>query len=107
MPAADGVDGFDVLLSYTYAEELTDVTFSVSLTDYVLTTTPTTETYTLSLHDALPISTDLTPPDATEGQAFSDVVVFHFSDADPDGAAADYVATVEIGRAHVCTPVTQ
>src|SRR2546427_382135 len=31
-----------------------------------------------------------TPPVATEGQAFSNVTVFHFTDADPNGTASDY-----------------
>src|SRR5205823_1504213 len=38
-----------------------------------------------------------TPPVATEGIAFSNVVVFHFSDADPAGTASDYTAVVTRG----------
>ena len=40
-----------------------------------------------------------TPPLATEGAAVSNAVVFHFSDADPNGTASDYVATVNTGDA--------
>src|SRR5262249_61200714 len=61
-----------------------------------------TQTPTLSLHDALPIcstAANLTPPVATEGVAFSNVVVFHFSDADSAGTASDYTATVNTGDA--------
>jgi hypothetical protein len=50
----------------------------------------------------LPLSSspsDLTPPTATEGAAFGPVTVFHFTDADPNGQASDYVATVQTGDA--------
>jgi hypothetical protein len=39
----------------------------------------------------------LTPPVATEGQPLNGVVLFHFTDADPNGTASDYVATVTWG----------
>jgi hypothetical protein len=42
---------------------------------------------------------DLTPPTATEGAAFGPVTVFHFSDANPNASASDYVATVQTGDA--------
>src|SRR5262249_32499880 len=42
---------------------------------------------------------DLTPPTATEGAAFGPVTVFHFTDADPNATASDYVATVQTGDA--------
>jgi hypothetical protein len=50
----------------------------------------------------LPLSSspgDLAPPAATEGAAFGPVTVFHFTDADPNGKASDYVATVQTGDA--------
>jgi hypothetical protein len=39
----------------------------------------------------------LTPLAPTEGQALSSVMLFHFSDADPNGTASDYKATVTWG----------
>src|SRR5207249_1881 len=70
--------GFDVVLSYTYAEELSNPTFSVSVTDHASTASASTTTSRLA---AAPISAgSLTPPVATEGAAFSNVVVFHFTD---------------------------
>src|SRR5581483_7690185 len=89
--------GFDVHLSYTYAEELTGVAFSVSVTDHNATTSQST---TISVADAAlsSMAADLTPPAATEGAAFNQVV-FHFTDADPAGTVSDYVATVHTGDA--------
>ena len=45
----------------------------------------------------------LTPPVATEGQAFSNVPVFHFSDADPNGTVSDYTAVVTLGDGNTVT----
>ena len=57
--------------------------------------TATTEIYTLSLHDALPISTIPDPCD----EQLSDCAV----DVDENGvvAVADLLEIIEIGRAHV------
>jgi hypothetical protein len=41
----------------------------------------------------------LTPPVAVEGQAFSDVTVFHFTDPNPYSVATDFTATVKTGDA--------
>src|SRR5207244_7474876 len=54
---------------------------------------------TLSVADAGLAAGAFTPPVATEGAAFSNVVVFHFTDADPAGTADDYTATVVTGDA--------
>src|SRR5206468_2238077 len=89
--------GFDVLLSYTYAEELSNPTFSVSVTEEAPSATASTSTF--SVADAALTAGSLTPPVATEGAAFGTVVVFHFTDADPAGTASDYVATVQTGDA--------
>jgi hypothetical protein len=45
----------------------------------------------------------LTPPAATEGVAFSNAVLFHFTDADPNGAAAQYTATIGWGDGTLST----
>src|SRR5205823_411943 len=89
--------GFDVRLSYTYVEELSNATFSVSVVDNTATASQSTSTF--SVADAALTAGALTPPVATEGAAFSNVTVFHFTDADPAGTVSDYVATVETGDA--------
>src|SRR5205807_2009684 len=70
--------GFDVRLSYTYAEEMTGATFSVSVPDHAATASASTSTF--SVADAALTAGSLTPPTATEGAAFSNVTVFHFTD---------------------------
>ena len=91
--------GFDVRLSYTYAEELTNATFSVAVVDHFATTTQSIGSFSVADAALTSIPANLTPPIATEGTAFSNVVVFHFTDADPSGTATDYVATVKTGDA--------
>jgi hypothetical protein len=94
--------GFDVQLSYTYVEELSNKTFSVSVSDAGGATT-SASTGTLSVADAGLTAGALTPPVATEGQAFSNLTVFHFSDADPNGAAGDYTAVLTLGDGNSVT----
>jgi PKD repeat protein len=45
----------------------------------------------------------LTPPSVAEGQAFSNVPVFHFTDGDPAGAAKDFTAVVTLGDGNSVT----
>src|SRR5437660_6219453 len=87
--------GFDVQLSYTYGEELTNQTFSVSVTDHASTASASTSTFGVA--DAALTAGSFTPPVATEGAPFSNTVVFHFTDADPAGTASDYTAVVTLG----------
>src|SRR5207245_2531486 len=54
-------------------------------------------TGTFSVADAPLTAGAITPPVAVEGQAFSNVAAFYFTDADPAGAASDYTATVTWG----------
>src|SRR4029077_5056969 len=72
-------------------------TFSVSVTDHNATASANTNTF--SVADAALTAGSLTPPGATEGAAFSNTVIFHFTDADPAGTVSDYVATVQTGDA--------
>src|SRR5262249_31198545 len=90
-------DGFDVQLSYTYLEELTNQTFSVSVTDHNASTSASSSSF--SVADAKLTAGPLTPPVAIEGAPFNNTLVFHFTDADPNGTASDYVATVHTGDA--------
>ena len=66
---ANSTGGFDVQLSYTYAEELSGATFAVSVADVGGAMT-SQSTNTFSVADAPLSSTlnDLTPPVATEGR---------------------------------------
>jgi hypothetical protein len=95
---ANSGGGFDVQLSYTYAEELSGKTFSVRVTSNVNNNQTFATTTTFGVADAALTAGALTPPpSATEGQAFSNLVVFHFTDADPAGTASDYTAIVKPG----------
>ena len=51
--------------------------------------------------DAVLTAGAVTAPTATEGAAFTDRVLFHFTDADPNGAAGDYTATITWGDGHI------
>ena len=90
---------FDVRVTHTYLEEVTGQAFSVSVTDHNATTARSLDTFSVADAALASNPSNLTPPAATEGVAFSNVVVFHFTDADPSGTATDYVATVNTGNA--------
>jgi subtilisin-like proprotein convertase family protein len=85
-------NGFDVLGSHTYAEELTGQTFTVSVTDNKASATASNAAFNVA--DAPLTAGALTPPVATEGKAFGPVALFHFTDTDPFGVAGDYTATI-------------
>jgi N-acetylneuraminic acid mutarotase len=93
--------GFDVQLSYTYAEELSNQTFSVQVYDNgdgrttsdPSDATTSASTSTFSVADAALTQNSFTAPVATAGAPFSGTV-FNFSDADPNGTASDYTAVV-------------
>ncbi|MDB4872465.1 MAG: hypothetical protein JWL97_3469, partial [Gemmatimonadales bacterium] len=89
--------GFDVQLSHTYAEELSNVTFGVSVTDHNATVHPSPATFSVTDAALSSAPANLTPPSATEGVPTGSVVLFHFTDADPNGALGDYAATVNWG----------
>jgi sugar lactone lactonase YvrE len=105
---ADADGGFDVQLSYTYAEAFRNHIFSVQVSDAGGASTGE-GTGTFSVGDAPLTAGALTPPDASsadsgpngpcafgEGQAFSGTV-FRFTDANPLAAAGDYTAVVNLG----------
>src|SRR5262249_4682941 len=52
---------------------------------------------TLTVADAALSAGPLTPPSATAGVSTGDVVLFHFTDANPGATAADYTAVVSWG----------
>src|SRR5205807_1930678 len=59
--------GFDVLLSYTYAEELIGATFSASVTDHNATTSASTSTFSVTDADVSAAGSNFS---AITGQAF-------------------------------------
>jgi hypothetical protein len=103
----DGNGGFDVQLSYTYLEELTNAAFSVTVADHsgdsVSAALPANTAGALSVADAPLIAGALTPPTAYEIVPFSNVTVFHFADADPNASASDYTAVVTLGDGNTVT----
>jgi hypothetical protein len=102
---SDLSQGFDVQLSYTYAEDLTNATFGVQVYDIGDgrnaadpsdgTTGPLMIPF--SVGDAPLTAGVLTPPVAAAGQAFSNVAVLHFTDANPGAPVSDYTAQVGLG----------
>jgi hypothetical protein len=93
--------GFDVQLSYTYAEELTNQTFGVTVTDNVQTASASVNNF--SVADAQLTPGNLTPPTALEGIGFGATPVFHFTDANPLATASDFSANVTLGDGNTVT----
>src|SRR5207249_1950877 len=83
-------------------EEFTNQTFSVTVQD-TPGTTASASTSTFNVADAPLTAGAFTPPSATEGAAFSNVVLFHFTDADPSGVVGDYTATITWGDGSTST----
>ena len=92
---ADGGGGFDVRLSYTYAEELTGATFGVSVTDHVATTTQSTTTF--SVAEGVLSFTNGTAFSTVEGNDSGPQTVANFSDTGLEPATA-YVAVIHWGN---------
>jgi hypothetical protein len=80
--------------SHIFAEE-GNYTLTVTVTHEMEPTLTQMANY--SVADAPLTAGTLTPPAAATDQAISNAVLFHFSDADPNGTASDYVATVTWG----------
>src|SRR5438132_85745 len=68
---------------------------SVVVTDHSAQASASTSTF--SVADAPLTAGALTPPTPTEGAAVSNAVLFHFTDADPNGTASDYTAVITWG----------
>jgi CSLREA domain-containing protein len=86
--------------AHTYAED-GNHPISITVTDNGGQTTSITGTATVA--DAALTAGALTPPATTEGAAFSNATVFHFTDTDPGAAVGDYTATVSLGDGNVVT----
>jgi hypothetical protein len=96
--AVAGTNGtYYVLGSHTYLGEGNAIRITVTITDAGGATTTVNPTATVA--DAALTAGAVTPPAATEGIATGPTTVFHFTDADPNGTAGDYVAMVQTGDA--------
>src|SRR5262249_46012044 len=76
--------------------ELSGATFAVSVQDVGGATTGAS-TSGFGVADAPLTAGALTPPAAIEGAALTNVVLSHFSDANPGGTAGDFSATITWG----------
>src|SRR5205807_1681691 len=86
---------------HTYLEELTVQPFSVTVSDIGgAFTGPVAGSITVT--DAALSGSLSVPTTAVEGRPFSGVV-FHFTDADPNGTASDYSAVVVLGDGNTVT----
>ena len=99
---ADPNGGFDVQLSYTYREELSNATFGVAVTDQGGQTTGG-GTSNFSVADAALHGGALTPPTAVEGVAFTNSTVYRFTDDNTLATASDYSAVVTLGDGNTVT----
>jgi hypothetical protein len=96
--------GYDVQLSYTYGEELSGRTFSVSVSAVNgEATSATTASFTVA--DAA-LTASAATFNATVNSAVSGVTVATFTDADPAGNASDYSASVNWGDGDTSSSVS-
>jgi hypothetical protein len=86
---------FQVVGSHIYAEE-GNYHLSVSITAADSSTTRTSGALA-TVADAALSAGQLTPPRATAGVSTGNVVLFHFTDANPNATVADYTAVVNWG----------
>jgi uncharacterized repeat protein (TIGR01451 family) len=91
--------GFDVLGSHTYAQIVLNGTFAVEVDGGSGAGSASGESSLQVLYPDQPLTAgDLFIPSvSTEGDSISDQVLFHFSDADADSEASDFLADVSWG----------
>jgi hypothetical protein len=99
---ADPSGGFDVYGSHTYTSIVgwpTPATFSVTVNDAGGSSTSASDANFRVLYADQPLTAGAlnVPSVTTEGQSISNQVLFHFSDADSDAQASDYLASVSWG----------
>ncbi len=74
----------------------------MQVTDQGGATTGASDT-SFSVADAPLTAGALTPPAATQDVAFSNVLLFHFTDADPNATAGEYTAVITWGDGNTST----
>ena len=87
--------GYDVYGSHLYRDSLVNAAFSVSVIDLVETAELGVSDF--SVAEGVLTAGALTPPSATAGVPLHNVLLFHFSDANPHATPSDYVATIAWG----------
>ncbi|HEY2838686.1 MAG TPA: hypothetical protein VGJ26_06045, partial [Pirellulales bacterium] len=95
-----GAGVYTVNGSHTYSG-FGSYTISVSYSEVNGATTISNSTAIVA--DALLTAVSLTPPAATAFQTFTNVTVFHFSDANPAASASDFTALVRLDDGHTGT----
>ncbi len=91
---ANGDGTFSVLGSHTYAEEAQGLTFSVQVQDGGPGGAITGSNASVNVADAPLSLASFTPPKAAVGVPTGNLVLATFRDADPQGTAGDYAATI-------------
>jgi SdrD B-like domain/Bacterial Ig-like domain (group 3)/Domain of unknown function DUF11 len=93
--------GFDVLGWHTYTQIVNPGTFRVQVSDAGGASTSASDNTFQVLYPDPPLTAGAlyVPSVTTEGQSISNQVLFHFTDADPDAQASDYLAVVSWGDA--------
>lgn len=86
---------FTVSGTHTYAEE-GNRTFSVTIQD-TRDSLSTSTSGAAAVADAALTAGALTPPNATERLGFTNVILFHFTDANPGATASDFSALITWG----------
>ncbi len=93
-------DFYAVNASHTYAEA-GGYSVTISITDADANSGAAAPF--IFVQDAPLTAGNLTPPAAIEGQAFSDVTVFQFTDGNPNASASDFSAQVTLGDGNTVT----
>ncbi len=91
---------YGVVGSHTYAEQ-GGYSVTVTITDADGNAAATF--LFIQVQDAPLTAGNLTPPSAIEGEAFSDVTVFQFTDGNPNASASDFSAQVTLGDGNTVT----
>ncbi len=91
--------GFDVYGLHTYTQIVNPGTFTVTVNDVGGASTSASATNFQVLNPDQPLTAGAlnVPSVTTEGQSISNQVLFHFTDADPNAQASDYLAAVSWG----------
>ena len=99
---ADANGGFDVLGSHTYLQQMPVATLSVALSGTGRTSEELSRS-DIAVADAPLTGGLLTPPAAVEGTRLSPVLLYEFTDGDPNAVAGNFTAVVGWGDGSTST----